>query len=332
MRWQYLMVIVALAAILSGCAQEPEIAPVEQEIELTQVTLMLDWVPNTNHTGIFVAQSEGYFGEEGLSVEIIQPGEVLAEQAVASGTADFGISFQEYVTLARADGVPIVSIAAILQHNTSGFASLAETGATSPADWEGLRYASWGTPFEEPTLARMMGCDGADPNTLEMVDIGLADPLALLQQGEVDLAWIFYGWQGIGAEQQGIDLNIVMMNGWFDCIPDYYTPVFIAAEQTLQDRPEIARAFLSAVSRGYAFAIANPDEAVEILLAAAPETDPELAHISQAWISQQYQADAPRWGEQRAEVWEAYTAWMVEEGILAEPIDAEAAFTNNFLP
>lgn len=316
--------------LLSACVGGR--TPAAEPSAPTDVTLMLDWVPNTNHTGIFVAQAEGYFEEEGLNVEIIQPGEVYAEQAVAGGAADFGISFQEQVTLARADDVPIVSIAAIIQHNTSGFASLSESGIGFPADWEGLRYGSWGSPFEEPTLAGMMMCDGADVEALTFVDTGFTDPLALLQQEEIDLAWVFYGWQGIAAEQQGLDLNVIMMSDWFDCIPDYYTPVIIAHEDTIEERPEIVRAFLSALSRGYTFAIESPEMAADILLAAAPENDADLVAASQLWISQQYQADAPRWGEQRLEIWQGYADWMATEGILAEPIDGAAAFTNEFLP
>jgi len=321
---------VGLALILSACVgggggETPA-------AELTDVTLMLDWVPNTNHTGIFVAQSEGYFEEEGLNVEIIQPGEVYAEQAVAGGAADFGISFQEQVTLARADAVPIVSIAAIIQHNTSGFASPAALGVESPVGWEGLRYGSWGSPFEAPTIEGLMACDGGDFEAVTFVDTGYTDPLALLQQGEIDLAWIFYGWQGIAAEQQGLALDIVMMSDWLDCIPDYYTPLIIANETTLAERPEVVRAFLRAVSRGYTYAIADPEAAADILLAAAPENDPELVHASQAWLSTQYQADSPHWGEQRLAVWQGYADWMASEGLLAAPIDAEAAFTNDFLP
>ncbi len=299
---------------------------------LTPVTLMLDWVPNTNHTGIFVAQSRGYFAEAGLQVNIIQPGEVYAEQAVAGGSADFGVSFQEQISLARADGNPLVSIAAVLQHNTSGFASRAELDARSPADWAGLRYGSFGSPFEAPTLRVLMGCDGGDFSRLEIVETGFADPLSLLAEDQTDLAWIFYGWQGIQAEQLGIDLNIVMMQDWFECIPDYYTPVLIASETTLSQRPEIVRAFLQAVSRGYEAAIQDPDAAAEILLQAAPELDAALVHASQAWISPRYQAGAARWGEQSLSVWEGYDDWMVAHGILAAPIDASAAFTNEFLP
>jgi ABC-type nitrate/sulfonate/bicarbonate transport system substrate-binding protein len=290
---------------------------------------MLDWVPNTNHTGFFVAQSKGYFEDAGLAVEIVQPGEVFAEQAVAGGAADFGISFQEQVTLARADAIPLVSIAAIIQHNSSGFVSQA---GESPAEWEGLSYGSFGSPFEEPTLRELMRCDGGNFDALEIVNIGFSDSLALLEQQQIDLAWIFYGWQGVQAAQQGIDLEIVMMEGWLDCIPDYYTPVIIAAESTLEERPEVVRAFLEAVSRGFGFAVDDPSGASDILLEAVPELDPQLVRDSQAWLSPRYQSDAARWGEQDLEVWRAYSQWMADHHILSEPIRAERAFTNEYLP
>jgi ABC-type nitrate/sulfonate/bicarbonate transport system substrate-binding protein len=316
------VMVLALSMIaISGCAG--------QAGELTPVTLMLDWVPNTNHTGFFVAQSEGYFEEAGLSVEIVKPGEVFAEQAVAGGAADFGISFQENVTLARAKAVPLVSIAAIIQHNTSGFASRM---GESPADWEGLSYGSFGSEFEEPTLRELMRCDGGNFDALEIVDIGYSDPLALLDQEQIDLAWIFYGWQGVQAAQQGIDLEVVMLEGWLDCIPDYYTPVIIATESTLEERPEVVHAFLEAVSRGFGFTIDDPSAAADILLDAVPELDVQLVKDSQAWLSPRYQSDAARWGEQDLAVWQAYSNWMADHGILSVPIQAERAFTNEYLP
>ena len=299
---------------------------------LIPVTIMLDWVPNTNHTGIFVADARGFFEDAGLKVEIVQPGEVYAEAAVAGGAVDFGISHQEAVTLARADGVPIVSIAAVIQHNTSGFASLASKGITGPKDFEGLTYGAFGSPFESPTLSVLMECTGADSSKLKIQDIGYADPLALLAGGQIGLAWIFYGWQAFQAQQQDIDLDVVMMEDYFDCIPDYYTPLVIASEDTIANRPEVVRAFLKAISRGYDFASQNPDESAEILLAAAPELDGDLVRASQQWLSPRYQADASRWGEQKGSVWQGYSDWMVQYGILSSPISAADAFTNRFLP
>jgi len=320
-------IILVLTLILAGCAVQGEIPPTLQD-----VTLMLDWVPNTNHTGIYAAQANGYFGDAGLNVTIIEPGEVYAEQAVAAGVADFGVSFQEQVTLARADDVPIVSIAAIIQHNSSAFASRAELGAHSPRDWENLRYGSFGSPFEAPTLDMLMKCDGGEFEALEIVDTGFSDPLALLDEAQTDLAWIFYGWQGIQAEYEGIDLQVVMMEDWFDCIPDYYTPVFIASEELIRERPQVVRSFLEAIARGYRYAIDNPDHSAEILLESVPELNEEIVHRSQSWLSPRYKADASQWGVQDIQVWQAYSDWMVEIGILAESIQAEDAFTNEFLP
>lgn len=322
-----LLIALALAACAPAAGETTPSATQGQAIRL-----MLDWVPNTNHSGLFVAQDEGYFEAEGLDVEIIQPGEVYAEQAVASGAADFGISFQEQVTLAAANGVPLVSIAAILQHNTSGFASRGKLGVSSPADWEGLRYGAFGSPFEAPTLQGLMACDGGDFQQLEIVETGFTDPLALLQQEQIDLAWIFYGWQGIQAEQQGIDLDIVRMDDYFDCIPDYYTPVLITSRAVLESRPETARAFLRAASRGYTEAAADPERAAAAVLAAAPELDPVLVRLSQAWISPRYQAEARRWGEQSPATWQAYADWMTDNGILEGRVDMANTFTNEFLP
>lgn len=316
---------------LSACQVSRATTPSETD-DLVEISMMLDWVPNTNHTGIFVAADQGYFTEAGLEVKIIEPGEVYAEQAVSSGTVDFGISFQEQVTIARANEVPLVSIAAIIQHNTSGFASRGPLQVSSPRDWEGLRYGAFGSPFEEPTLQALMQCDGADFDQLEIVDTGFADPLALLSEEQTDLAWIFYAWQGIQAEQQALNLNLLMMENWFDCIPDYYTPIIITSESMVDEQPQIIRAFLQAITRGYEFTIRDPEAAAQILLQAVPELDSELVSASQEWISPRYQADANRWGEQSAEVWEAYATWMLDNRIIEDMIDPDASMTNAFLP
>jgi len=318
------IVLFGIIWALAACA--PATPPI------TKVTLMLDWVPNTNHTGLFVARDKGYFVAEGLEVEIIQPGEVYAEQAVASGVADFGVSFQEQVTLARADNVPLVSLAAIIQHNTSGFASRAALNVQTPAQFAGLRYGSFGSPFEAPTLKALMECAGGDFNQLQIVETGFSDPLALLSAEQIDVAWIFYGWQGIQAEQQGIQLNYQMLADYTDCIPDYYTPLIIASEKTITERPEVVRAFMRAVSRGYTFAIKNPTEAGDVLLKAAPELDAKVVQASQTWLAPRYQAEAARWGEQKQSVWEAYAGWMQTQGILTQALDINKAFTNEFLP
>lgn len=317
-------VLAGVLAVLASCAPAKP----------TDITLMLDWVPNTNHTGLYVAQEKGYFKDAGLNVKIIQPGEVYPEQAVASGAADFGVSFQEQITLSRADTppAPLVSLAAIIQHNTSGFASLAEKNVKTPADFAGLTYGGFDTPYEAPTLKGLMDCAKGDYTKLKTVNVGSADPVAMLSAKQIDLAWIFYGVEGIQAQQQGLKLNFVMLSDYTDCIPDYYTPVLITSESMIKNKPDVVRAFMKAVSKGYQDAIAHPDDAAAILQKNAPEMSIDFVKASQEWVSPRYQADAPRWGEQKLSVWQGYSEWMAKNGIIKSPIDANAAFTNDFLP
>ena len=311
------------------------VAPVfgsgEVEAETREVTFMLDWVPNVNHVGVFVAQQRGFFSDAGLEVDIVQPGEVRATSAVASGKADFGIDFQENLTLLRADDVPLVSIAAVLQTNTSGFAVRAGEGIESPADFEGLNYGTFQSPFEEPTLNALVRCAGGDPSTIEFVPAG-TNLLAMLQQEKADIAWIYYGTQGFQAQRIGLDLKYFPLNEYTDCIPDYYTPVIIASESTLENRPELTSDFLEALARGHSYVMSNPEESARILAEEVPELNEEQLLRSVPWLSERMQMDAPQWGFQEASVWADYAEWMREVGVLEGEFDPEAAFTNEFLP
>jgi ABC-type nitrate/sulfonate/bicarbonate transport system substrate-binding protein len=326
--WSRMVVLLAVFLAAVGCqpAEPTGTAPPRH------VVAMLDWFPNTNHTGLYVALEKGWYNDQGLEVEIIQPAEgSTLVQVVAAGQADFGISYQEEVSYARAEDVPIVSVAAIIQHNTSGFASPQDRGITRPKDFEGRRYGSWGSPIERAVLDVLMSCDGGDVDEVEFIDIGWADYFTVIQR-DVDFAWIFYGWTGVEAELRGTPLDVVMLNDWSDCVPDYYTPVIITGEQNVAEEPGLVRSFMAATARGYEFAISNPTEAAEILLKHAPESNADLVRRSQQWLSPRYQADAPRWGEQKLEIWQDYADWMADRELLPRHIDAEDAFTNEFLP
>ncbi|MFY3791340.1 ABC transporter substrate-binding protein [Ureibacillus sp. MALMAid1270] len=298
--------------------------------ELKKVSVVLDWTPNTNHTGLYVAKEKGFFEEQGLDVEIIMPGDAGADQLVASGNADFGVSYQEGITLARTQGVPIVSLAAIIQHNTSGFASPADLNITSPKDFEGKTYGGWGSPIEQAVLQTLMTVDQADINKLDIVNAGNADFFTMKNQG-IDFAWIYYAWTGIEAELRGEKINMIYLTDYTEKL-DYYTPVLATNEDMISNNPDTVKAFVTAAAQGYQFAIENPEEAANILSVAVPELDSELVLESQKWLSSKYQDDAPRWGEQKLEVWKNYADWMTEHGVLEDEFDPEKAFTNEFLP
>ncbi|GAA0178725.1 ABC transporter substrate-binding protein [Clostridium sediminicola] len=328
----YLVTTVLLSTmVLAGCAannNEPE--TVEKEKELQKITVTLDWTPNTNHTGLYVAKDKGYYKEVGLEVEIVQPSSGTAEQLVAADTAQFGISYQEAVTLARLEGVPVVSIAAVIQHNTSGFASIKDKGIETPADFEGKKYGGWGSPIEQATLKALMEKHEADVDKVEILTSGATDFFAS-SENDIDFAWIFEGWTGVEAKLKGIELNYVDL-GKEEAALDYYTPVIITNESNINNNEELVENFMAATAKGYEEAIQNPSEAATILIANAPELDKDLVIASQEFLSKKYKDDAAQWGVQKKEVWDNYTNWLFDNELISEKIDTEKAFTNKFLP
>ncbi|MGI5911054.1 MAG: ABC transporter substrate-binding protein [Syntrophomonadaceae bacterium] len=321
-----MLIMGLLLTSLTGCNNSEE----KQETELTKVTVLLDWVPNTNHTGLYVAKNQGYFEEQGLNAEIMQPAEGGTAQLIAAGKGDFGISYQEEITIARSQDIPVVAIAAVIQHNTSGFASPMDKGIKTPADFEGKSYGGWGSPAETAMIKALMDKYGADFKKVDMVNIGSADFFTSMEKG-IDFSWIYWGWTGIEAEQKDMDLNFIKLQDENEAL-DFYTPVIIANEQKLKDEPELVKKFLKACSKGYEFSINNPEEAGEILINNVPDLDKDLVMASQRYLADEYQADAPRWGEMKREVWEKYANFMFDNNLIEENIDPDQAFTNDFLP
>ncbi|MBM4764712.1 ABC transporter substrate-binding protein [Bacillus sp. B15-48] len=299
--------------------------------ELKKVSVVLDWTPNTNHTGLYVAQDQGFFEEQGLDVEILLPGEAGSDQLVAAGQADFGVSYQESITEARVQEIPIVSIGAVIQHNTSGFAAPADRGIKSPADFEGKTYGGWGAPVEEAVIDSLMKQQDADVSEVENINMGNSDFFIAIERGDIDFAWIYYAWTGVEAELRDMELDMLYLTDYSEKL-DYYTPVIITNEKKIDNDPETIKAFMAAVSQGYQYAIDNPAASADILIEAVPDLDADLVKASQEWLSPKYQDDAEQWGVQSLEVWENYASWMYENGLLETELDAEKAFTNEFLP
>jgi ABC-type nitrate/sulfonate/bicarbonate transport system substrate-binding protein len=299
----------------------------------TKINMMLDWTPNPNHLGIYVAQAKGYYQDANLTVELQQPGDIQLEQVVASGKAQFGISFEEETSYARANQLPIVSVAAIIQHNTSGFAALHDKKPLkSAADLAKLRYGAYGSQLEKPILDSLLKCVGSNADKIEFINIGYTDSIPLMEKDRIDFAWLYYGVEGIDAKHRGANLDWVMLRDYSQCVPDWYTPILITSEDMINKQPDVVKAFVQATARGYAYAIQHPDEAADILLKAAPDLSPEPIHQSAQWLAAEFQADAPRWGEQKTEVWQSFTDFLVKSGALKAPIEVKLAFTNDFLP
>lgn len=298
--------------------------------EKTEITFVLDWTPNTNHTGLYVAQELGYYEEAGLDVTIVQPPEDGATMMVSSGQAQFGIDFQDYLApvYTSEDEMPVTAVAAIIQHNTSGIISLKEDGITSPAGMEGKNYATWGLELEQAMIKNVVEADGGDYDKVNLIPEYVTDVPSALQQ-DIDAVWVYYAWDGISTKQAGLETNMFYFK---DITPefDYYSPVIIANTDFLEEDEEAAKAFLDATRRGYEYAIENPEEAAQILCKQVPELDEDMVKESQIWLADQYKAEVDQWGYIDQERWDAFYTWLYENG-LSEEIPAGTGFTNEYL-
>ena len=302
--------------------------------EKTKVTFVLDWAPNTNHTGLYVAEKKGYFDEAGLDVDIIQPGEDTAEMMVGTNQAQFGISFQDSMlpTVAGDNKMPIAAVAAVIQHNTSGIISVKGKGMDRPKGMEGHSYATWDLPIEQATLKQVVEDDGGDFSKIELIPSTVTDEVSALQANQVDSIWIFYGWAGVAADVAGLDTDYFAFKD-INPVFDYYTPVIIGNTEWMSDNPDVAKAFLSAAKKGYEFAVENPDDAADILLEAVPELENgDLVKESQRWLAAEYKADVDRWGYIDPERWNRFYEWINENKLFEANVPENTGFTNEYLP
>ena len=296
-----------------------------------KITMVLDWTPNTNHTGIYIAQEKGYFKEAGLDVSVIQPTDNGATDLVASGGAEFGIDFQDTLAAAFSSDspLPVTAVAAILQHNTSGLISLKKKGIDSPGKLEGHSYATWDSPIEQAVLKNVVEKDGGDFSRVKLISTYVEDIVAALH-ADIESVWIYYGWDGVKCDMEGLSTNFLPfadMNPTFD----YYSPVIIGNNDYMKKNPDTTKAFLSAVKKGYEYAAGNPSDAADILLKAVPELDEKLVQKSQEYLSKQYIADAAQWGEIDANRWNGFYQWLNENKLVDNALDENAGFTMDYL-
>ena len=299
------------------------------------ITFVLDWTPNTNHTGIYVALQKGWFEEAGLKVDVVQPPEGGSALLVASGKAQFAVTAQDSIApaLTGENAMPLTTVAAILQHNTSGIVSRAGEGMDTPKGLEGHKYATWDSPVEKATIRQVMAADGGDFDKVELIPSTVTDEVSALKSGDVDAIWIFYGWAGIACEVAGLPIDYFDFAD-FDPVLDFYTPIIVSNNDWLASNPETAKAFLAALSRGYEYAAEDPKEAADMLMEAAAElkSNAELVSRSQEYLAGEYIADAARWGEIDPDRWGGYFTWLNDNGLMETPLDPGMGFTNEYLP
>ncbi len=303
------------------------------------VTLQLDWTPNTNHTGFFVAQQEGFYEEAGVNLKILPYSEAAADTIVGAGKADCGITSQENLPVAQAAGTNEVSVMPILQHQANSLIVKKDSKFKSPKDLSGATYGGFGLPFEVPVVEQMIKYDGGSGEIKNVIlNTGAYEAV---YNGQVDTSLGFRTWELIEAKDRGIELREFPVQDYG--VPDTYNVLLACNGDWLKENPELAKAFVQASAKGFEFAVEDPKKAAKILIEANPGvfSSEELVYQSAEMLAEKFYDDEEgNFGCQTKQRWTSYPKWLYEQGLLVDsagnaltsPPDYEALYTNEFSP
>ena len=302
-----------------------------QEPELETISVALDWYPNANHAGLYLAQERGYYAEEGLAPEFYTPSDpTTVLQTVGAGRDNFGISYQTDILLARAAGVPVVSVLALVQAPLQGIMVLADSDITRPRDLIGKTVGYPGIPSQEAFLATMLEDDGATMDDIDLVNIDFnLVPGLISRQVDASLG-AFWTHEPILAEQEGYPTSFLKVDDWG--VPPYYELVIAASEDTVTNRSELVERFLRATRRGYEDAIADPAAGIAALRTASPDLDVAVEEAGIALLVPVWTAGDTPFGTQTVERWDDYAAWMAERGLVPDDLDVATAWRGDLAP
>jgi ABC-type nitrate/sulfonate/bicarbonate transport system substrate-binding protein len=327
--------LLALAALgLAGCAGG---GGEDRE----RLTIALDWVPNTNHTGIYVARARGWFAQRGIDLRILPYAETSTDVLVAEGQADLGVSFVPSLLLSRAAGLPIKAVASVMTRNTEALAVLEDSRYRRPRDLaEHTVYGGFGLPYEVPLWSEVIRRDGGEPNFRTAV-LNTAAYEALYAQ-RIDWSALFLGWEAIEARRRTppVRLRLFPLKRYLGAAGDFPSVILVASEKAIAERPDVLRRGLAALGEGYSLAARRPDDAADLLIAADSglKKNTGLVHASAAYLASSYLRRGV-WGETRPQQVAGIGRILSEADALAgpdgEPVHPESFddyWTNDLLP
>jgi putative hydroxymethylpyrimidine transport system substrate-binding protein len=324
-----LVSLVALLA-LSACGEkEDRIEPGSAERSLT---LMLDYLPNPDHVGLYAAEANGELEQAGLKVDIEVPSDPAAPlKLVQAGKVDLAISYEPELLIARDKGAQLVSVAAIAQTPLTSLITLDRKRIRTPADLRGGRVGTAGIPYQSAYLTAILERAGVPRDSVKEINVGFNLTPAMLSKKVDATLGAFWNVEGVELQRRGRKPRIIRMEDVG--VPTYNELILVARKDTLAERGDDVRAFVQALARGYEAAREDPRAATDALLAAAPDLEPAFTLASvKATLPVFFPTDASKpFGWQEPGAWQAYGTWMFEQGLLEARPDATIALTNEFL-
>jgi putative hydroxymethylpyrimidine transport system substrate-binding protein len=326
-----LLILPALALSLAGCGEKKE-SVTPSNGHLQNLSLMLDWFPNADHVGIYQALSGGDFKRVGLNVQVQTPSDPsLPLKLVAAGKVDAAISYEPELLLARNQGLPLVSVAALVQEPLTSIVSVGSKHITSPANLRGKTVGDAGIPYQHAYLTTILAHSGIPTSSVKEINVGDNLVPAMLS-GRVDATLgAYWNYEAIQLAQMHKHPNVIRMNQVG--VPNYDELVLVVRASEINERIDVIRRFVQALARGYESVRRDPQAGVQNLVKANPGLDKKFQMAAvRATLPAFFPADAGKpWGFMDQTQWNSYGQWMLNQHLITSVNAITDASTNELL-
>ena len=313
------IVLFILSIFVIGCGNEKELS------------LALDWYPNSNHAGIYSAIDDGFFDEEGIKLSVYTPSDPTAIiSSVASGRDDFGLSYHPDILQAQSAGLEIVSVLSISQHPLNSIMTLKKSSIKNPSDLKGKVVGYPGIPSNKAMLETVLSSQNININDVETVDVGFELVKALVS-GSVDaIIGAYWTHESIVMELQGYEIEIMRLEEWG--VPDYYELILITNKSFLEENKSDVEKVVNSFKKGYEFSIKNPQESITSLISIAGEeiVEEDVERAGVELLIPMWQSNNLPFGHQDISKWEETYEWMYQNNFLEKELIIENLFIDEF--
>jgi putative hydroxymethylpyrimidine transport system substrate-binding protein len=321
--------LLALGLGLSACGEKSEDVTGEPQA----LDLVLDFYPNPDHAGIYMAQKLGYFEEAGLDVNIRTPADPSAPlKLLAAGQAGLAISYEPEVILAREQGLDVRAVAAVVNRPLTSMIWLKRSGVKGVAGLGGKTIATAGIPYQDAYLKTILARAHLTPSDVKPVNVGFGLLPAILGGRAEAILGGFSNVEGVDLRLRGKEPVVTPVDQLG--VPSYDELVLVARNEQLEEDPQAIRLFIAALARGTAAAASNPKAATKALLEANPDLDPKLTKAEMAATLPLLAPPRGKrpYGYMDPALWGEFSGWMRDEELIDGLPPAASLLTDAYLP